>query len=67
MFEPHIRAAFATGNEITIVTLFGIARGLVKGCEEGWFTFVISANSSKVNVYYEDVMLLEEHRSTEQT
>lgn len=61
MFEPNIRNAHTSGIEITIFTQFGIGRGRVIACHEGWFTIQLTSNNSKVNVYYEDVMLLEEH------
>ena len=61
MFERTIRNAFAVGEEITIFTQFGIGRGKILACYDGWFTIQLVQNDSKVNVYYEDVMLLEEH------
>lgn len=61
LFEERIKSAYHVGNAVTIVTLFGIAKGYVIKCYDGWFTFQVKTNNSKVNIYYEDVMLLEEH------
>ena len=61
MFEQNIRSAQQSGEEVTIFTQFGIGRGRVLACFDGWFTIQLVQNDSKVNVYYEDVMLLEQH------
>lgn len=61
MFEQQLRKAFEGGHQVTIFTYFGSNRGSVTACHDGWFTFTIMTNNSKVNVYYEDVMMLIEH------
>lgn len=59
MFEQRIRSIEC---EVTIYTLFGVARGDVVECFDGWFTFKVKHNNSVVSLYYEDVLMLEEHQ-----
>jgi hypothetical protein len=61
MFESRIRNAHSTGIEITVFTHFGWARGKVIECHEGWFTFSRKIDGTRISIYYQDVMLLEEH------
>jgi len=65
MFEEQLRNALATNGEVTIFTLFGVARGKVTECHDGgWFSFERIPDGAKVNIYFEDVLLLEEHVTT---
>ena len=61
MFEQQLRNSHKLGYEVTIFTLFGFCRGQVVTCGDSWFTLERQPDKCKINIYFEDVLLLEEH------